>query len=174
MSSVGGWVQVLHLDTADTFAWNSGNLDVSRVSPAGAPGVSDDPVVLAILCAESDSTDGVIELGTAAGIVQDSTSVHLEAQLVSLDGQSDWRFGDSCLELVNAVGWNVSVAGIFYFSVGLACNASSADSMAGGVWVYRLSYLSVLHKVHESVCLETTIAAHGVGVAGNELLLREG
>merc|ERR1711907_620569 len=82
----GGWVERLHLDTADTFALDSGDLDVSLISPRGSPGVSNDVVLLSVLGSVSNGGNGVIELSSTFFGVQDSTCVLLEDSFVGLDG----------------------------------------------------------------------------------------
>ena len=71
-SSVGCGVLRFKLDTADTGTVSGdGEPDVASLSPAGAPGVLDDPVLLAGLgvSAVADGEYGVVESGTALGIV---------------------------------------------------------------------------------------------------------
>ena len=48
------------LDTADTKSVNSGDLDVSFVSPGRSPGVSDEVVVLSGLGSITNGSDGVV------------------------------------------------------------------------------------------------------------------
>jgi len=100
-SSVSGWVERLHLDTADTSTINGGDLDVSLVSPRGSPGVSDDVVVLSTLSSISDGGNGVIELGSASLGVHDTRCVLLEDGFVGFDGNRDWLFGNGSLKLRN-------------------------------------------------------------------------
>merc|ERR1719263_1905705 len=86
LSLDGGWVERLHLDTADTGAFDSGDLDVSLISPRSSPGVSDDVVLLSVLGSVSNGGNGVIELSSASFGVQDTTGVLLEDSIVSLNG----------------------------------------------------------------------------------------
>ena len=93
------------MDTADTGgSFNGGDHDVTLISPVWSPGVSDDVVRLSVLVSISDSGDGVIELGSASGGVQDTTGVTLESHLVGFDGDGDWSLGDSSKELSSRVG----------------------------------------------------------------------
>jgi len=88
------------LDTADTGgSFNGGDHDVTLISPSWSPGVSDDVVVLSVFVSISDSGDGVIEIGSASGGVQDTTSVTLESHLVGLNGNGNWSLGDSSHKL---------------------------------------------------------------------------
>jgi hypothetical protein len=54
------------LDTTDTgSSFNGGDHDVTLVTPASTPGVSDNVVALSVFVSISDSCDGVIEVGSA-------------------------------------------------------------------------------------------------------------
>jgi len=81
------------LDTADTFSEPSilsGDVNVTTFSPSWSPGVSDDVVGLSVFSSESDSSDGVIELGSASGGVQDTTGVTLEGLGVGFNSNGNW------------------------------------------------------------------------------------
>merc|ERR1719223_85563 len=101
--SVGGWVERLHLDTADTLSIDSSDLDVTLVSPGSGPGVTDDVVLFTSLGSISDSSDGVVKVGSAGGGVEDTALVLLEDGSVSLNGDGDDTLVDGSLELGNAV-----------------------------------------------------------------------
>jgi len=75
------------LATADTRALVSGDSDVTTFTPAGAPGVSNDPVVLATLVTITDHSDGMVNLGWAGRVIEDTASVHLEGSVSG--GESD-------------------------------------------------------------------------------------
>ena len=79
--SVGGDKVGVVLATADTTALVSGDSDVTSVTPAGAPGVSNDPVVLASLVTITNHSDGVVDLGWAGRVIEDTASVHLERSI---------------------------------------------------------------------------------------------
>ena len=67
------------MDTADTgSSFFGGDHDVTAVTPARSPGVSDDVVSDTILDTISDGGDGVIKLGSTLSGVEDTTSVSLE------------------------------------------------------------------------------------------------
>ena len=63
-----------------------------------SPGVLHDPVVSAVLALDigaiAHKQDTVVQL-SAAGGVEDATSVQLELPLVSLNGHTDWLVGHS-------------------------------------------------------------------------------
>merc|ERR1719491_2726261 len=163
--SVGGGSPWGHLDTADTLAVDTSELDVASITPGGVPGVLHEPVVEAGsgVSAESDGGDGVIEGGTASGGVEDTRFVGLEDGLVGLNGDSE-EVGDGD----GGGGGRVVHA--------LALLAGGAGEV--GVDGFELSLVSIL-VVLVAVLLEATLAAV-VAVAGgeagaiNELLLREG
>jgi len=93
------------LDTADTGgSFDGGDHDVASISPVWSPGVSDDVVVLSVLVSISDSGDGVIEVGSASGGVENTTGVTLEGRSVGFDGNRDWSSGNSSHELGSRVG----------------------------------------------------------------------
>ena len=169
-SGGGGWVEGLHLDTADTWSVNGGDLDVSLVSPVLGPGVSDEVVVLATLGSVSNGGDGVVEVGSAVWGVQNTTRVSLEDELVGLNGNGGWSLGDGGLELVDRVGWDVSVG--LHVNLTLVLGVL-ARSVSGGVDVIRLEVLGILLSVVEGGMLPSSIATIGDGVAVNELLLGE-
>jgi len=163
------------LDTANTSSFNGSDLDVSLISPSSSPGVSDDPVVLSVLGSESNTTNSVIEVGSAGGIIENTARVHLEDHFVSFNSEGYWLFRESSLKLRDRVGWDVSVAGVVNLGFGrLIVAASSLSGSSRGVWVVSLELLSIASDVHESVGLETTIASMGVSVTRGNLLLRKG
>jgi hypothetical protein len=78
----------LHLDTADTGSADGGDLDVTFVTPSSTPGVSDDVVVKVGggIVSITDGGNGVIEVGSASGGVENTGLILLEDSLVSLNG----------------------------------------------------------------------------------------
>lgn len=177
LRSVGdSWVEGLLLDTADTLAINGGDLDVTLITPAGAPRVSDDVVLLARggISAVADSSDGVVKVGTAGGGVEDTGLVHLEDELVGLNGDGSWLEGDGGLEGRDGVGLDVGVARDLDLLEGLVRGAGAGGAGARGVWVVRVQFIGVGLQVVEGRVLPTAIAAEGGLVAGDDLLLGEG
>ena len=95
------------MDTADTFSsFNGGDHDVTLVSPASTPGVSDDVVVYSIFVSISDGGDGVIEVGSTGSGVKDTSGVTLEGRCVSFNGDGDWSGGNSRDKLGSRVSLN--------------------------------------------------------------------
>ena len=84
--SLGGGVEGLHLDSADTVSLDLGHSEVTFFTPVSSPGVSNDVEANSVFDTISDSGDGVIEGSSAGSIVKDSTAVHLEWSSVGLDG----------------------------------------------------------------------------------------
>jgi len=167
--SVGGWVDGDLLDTADSLSGGlHGDLDVSSISPAGSPGVSDDVSIGVV----SDGGDGVIELGSALSRVEDSTGVSLEDRSVGLDGDGNWSLGNGGHEGGGRSSLDVVLRSDHTDLSGVG--GGSARSVSGGVLVVRLEGEVVGGRVSHGEVLPSTIASVAGGVAINELLLGEG
>ena len=145
------------MDATDTFALLNGESHVAALTPGGAPRVLHDPELFSVLGAIADDKGGVIEAGAALGRVEDSTSVHLEDRLVSLDEDRDWLLGNSGLHLVDVIGLHSLVVG----NVGSRCLGSRvfARSILGSVWVVVLELSKVVLPVVEGILLPATTAA---------------
>jgi hypothetical protein len=170
-NSVGGWVDWGLLDTADTKSLNSGDLDVTGLSPDGSPGVSNEVVLLARLDSVTNGGDGVVEGGSASLGVQDTGFVLLEDGSVGLNGDGDWSLGNGGLQLGNGSSWDGGIGLDINFTGVLGSSAGLVSSLVG---VVVLEVLSLLLGVFEGVRLPSTVASIGGGVAINELLLGEG
>merc|ERR1711970_406197 len=74
--------------------------DIAVVSPGFSPGILHLPVVsAAAVGAVTDGKHTMVEVGSASSS-EDTTRVHLEAHLVSLDGNADWTsVGNSVKEV---------------------------------------------------------------------------
>lgn len=85
-------------DTTDTWAIfaGSGDSEVASFSPAGAPGVTDDPEVLTILSSVSHEVHGVINIGPASRAAYDSTLVKHKGARSCSDGDRDGLVLQSC------------------------------------------------------------------------------
>jgi len=99
-----------HVDTADTFSSNISDSDVTTLTPAGAPGVLDNPVSLVTFGSETNDQDTVVELSSAVSAVEDTTGVALEGTLVGFNGNGDWALADSSSQLVVIIRRDISVA----------------------------------------------------------------
>jgi len=162
------------LDTADTGTVDGGDLDVTLVTPGSTPGVSDNIVVLSTLSSISNGGDGVVEGGSAGGGVKDTTVVHLEDRFVGLNGDGYDLLIEGSLELRYAVGWNLVVSSNSDLTkLGLSNITGASLSMSRGIWVVGLKSVWVLLEVLESLVLPSTLASVALGIAGDELLLRE-
>ena len=120
--------------------------DVTTLSPAGTPRVTDDPVRSGCGVVVSFKSNGVIQQGAASG-GEDTTGVGLEGELVGLDGdghrgslQGVHHVGvDHARSLGRIVG-NSGVAGDLSDTLGGNVVASSVH---GGVGVISVAHLSV-------------------------------
>lgn len=174
-SSVGRLgVEGVHLDTADTLTLNGGNLDVAGLAPRSTPGVSDNVVVLASLSTVANGSDGVIELGTAGDVIEDTTLVHLEGHLISLNGDGDGGESDGSLKLGNGVGLDVRVGSNLDLLEGLGGRAGTGGASAGGIRVLGLKLCRVSLKIREGMGLPATVATLGSVIARDNLLLGKG
>jgi len=122
------------------------------------------------LGSESDSGDGVIEVGSARGGVEDTSGVTLEGVGVSFDGNGNWSLSNSGHKLGNRVGLDVLVS-VVEDVVGLLVAARSGSGLVG---VLSLELGAVSLQEVESVVLPSTIATVRGFVAIDELLLGEG
>ena len=174
--SVGGSEGWGHLDTANTISRLDSNSDVALISPGSSPRVLDDPVVLSVFRTVSDSEDGVIESSAAVGVVEDTVTVHLEAELVSFDENGEWLLGKTGLHLVDiACGHTVALADCDGSVRERIVFASWNLASAGDVWVDRLKIsISCVLVISVSPVRISTIAAHvELGSARDELLFGE-
>ena len=88
------------LNTTNSFGvFNSGNLDVSSVSPGSRPVVSDDKVLLVVIYTISNYGDSKVDVSAAVGRIENSPGVHLENHIVSCDVGRNWAKGDRCFQL---------------------------------------------------------------------------
>ena len=124
------WVEGLHLDTADSLSRDHGELDVSSITPASAPGVLDEPVVLAALGSPSGSEHGVVKSGSTFSAVKDTATVELENRLVGLNGDGEGLLCKGGLHGGDVVGGDVSVASGLHAGLGLARVLARANSSA--------------------------------------------
>jgi len=142
------------LNSADAQPVNSSDLGITLVTPPGAPGISEDVVVLATFRSIADSSNGMVEVALpATGVIQNTTGVHCENILVGLDTDSDWLFGNSSLQLGNR----------FRRDVGIRLNANLTKrgiifaiaifvwEVSRGVWISGLKFLEVRLEVLEGI-----------------------
>ena len=174
VSSGGSRPGGVHLDTADTLAIDGSDLDVTLITPGGAPRIPDNIVVLAILGTISNSDDGVVKLSTTVLGVENTALVGLEHQLIGFDSYRDWLLGNSGLQVLDGVGWDLRVRGNIDLTLGLIWGA--VTSLLGGtrdVWVVSRELESVVLGVEETGPLPATVASETKG-AGSGLLVGEG
>jgi len=167
-----GWEDWLHLDTADTLAVDDGESDEAIFAPACAPGVLDDPVLLAMIGTVTNGEDSVVKIGAARCGVEDTIFVVLKCRLVSLDGDREWLTSKGGLHLGNVI----------FLDVGVGCDLGSslalrivlALAIQASVCVHRLKFGVVRLVVLEGLVLPATVASMVSGGAVHKLLLREG
>ena len=88
MISVGSWSVGVQKDSIDTRSVSViGYSDVSLLSPVSSPGVSDNPIVLAVFRSISNGGDGMIELFLSYNLVVrvDSSIIKLPLQARGID-----------------------------------------------------------------------------------------
>ena len=74
------------MNTADAKSVNDSESNETVFTPAGGPGVLDDPVFLAIFRAPADSEDSVIESCSAGSAVENTTGIGLENGGIGFNG----------------------------------------------------------------------------------------
>jgi len=158
------------LDTADTKSFDSSDIDVTTLTPASTPGVSNDVVILGSIITPSDGGDGVIELSSALWVVHDSGLVTLERISVSFNSHGGWSLGNGSLKLGWRLWSNSRVRCNFDSTSDALVLASSVDTF---IWIIGLNGLGVGFIVVESKSLETSLATMGNFIAVDELLLGE-
>ena len=173
VNSVCGWVNRCLLDTADSdCSFNSGNLDVSLISPWGSPGVSNNVVVLSgsWISSITNSSDSVIKLSSTSSRVQNTWSILLENSSVSFNSDWNWLFCNCSHKLWGRFRWNSCVP--------LSLNNTSVFTclarLSGGcVGVVSLEILSMKSCISESTWLPTSIASLTGHYTINKLLFSE-
>ena len=167
-SVCGGGITV-ELGRADTVTIIGSDLDVASVTPSCSPGVSDDPVVLAVGVSIADHGDGVVDRGWARGVVQDTGLVTGEDIVTSSESNSE----DTLVESSFVLGHR----SLLDLSHGFDCDDTTGSlvGVAGlglsSVWVLGLSDLRGGLEVVEGSSVPSTTAATWDAV--NELLLRK-
>ena len=147
-----------------------GDTDVTLISPAGRPGVSDNEVVDSTGGSVTNSGDGVIELGSTSGGVKDTRSISLEDRLVGLNGDGGWSLSNGGSKIGSGVLRNL----MDFRDVHLWCSTLLAGTVLGGVSVITFENLTVLGNVVHAISLPSSIASSTLGIAIDELLFGEG
>jgi len=166
------------VDTASSSTAGGSNFDETVVSPSGSPGVLNEEVVLTTLGSVTNSSDGVVDGGTAGGAGDDTTRVSLEDVGISSDGDGVGLRLKSRLNGVNILADELEG--------GLATHDFSVHDTLGGVVLAStvksgvgvvLSLLEgVVHQVAPGEVVPATAAAVVLPStrAVNELLLGKG
>ena len=166
----GWWVNRVHLDSANTFAFRDADLDVTSITPGGAPWVSHDIVFLTVLRAVSYSSNCVVKCSSASCSIQDSALVMMEHCLVGVNWNWDWSFLDRCLKLSSGIGWHAVIGLNVHFSLGAVILAGACTSVAGGILVIRLKLLLVALEILESCRLVSSVTTMRLRYAWDQLL----
>jgi len=111
---------------ADSAGVSRSELDETSFSPAGSPGVLDEPVVWV----GTDQKDSVIDFGTAFVSGEDTSSVQGRPGR-SVNANRDWLLNKGVLEIdasiSTVVGWDISVTSNGVFS----CSSGSSVASSG-------------------------------------------
>ena len=65
IGSVDHGVGRVHVDTTDAGAFRNSDFDVAVQAPVRSPRISHEEVLLAVLCAEADGDNAMVEVGSA-------------------------------------------------------------------------------------------------------------
>jgi len=152
----------------------SGELKVATLTPEGAPGVLDEPVVFTLLGTVSNDKDTVIEVSAATEettTAHDTSEVELEGEGASIDGNGDRTLSDSTLQGLSVVGRDILEtlnSDRSTFSMALSVEDTSVRIL---VFSFDGSLLSILEgRIHKTTHAALITLSRG---AVNKLLLRE-
>ena len=170
--SVGGRVERVLLDTADTGSGLNTDSDVTLITPPGVPRVLDEVVFDTVEGTVTNSKDSVVEVSTAFGTSDDTRGVVLEDGSVGLNGDGNGLLVEGRLECGGGFALN---GGVFGGTNSTGVGTSLARTVSASVSVVRLVSKFVGLGVFVSVVLPATVATT-VTIAAravNKLLLRE-
>jgi hypothetical protein len=145
------------------------------VSPWWTPRVLDEDVFLTAFDTPSDGEDGVVEIGSASGVVENTGAVVLEASLVSLDGNGGGSNSDGVLEVLGVVGDDILVGSALDVGLGLGVVLAglAVITSSGNVRVVGGEDGVIIFVIFECEVHVSTIASVVAGGAVHELLLGE-
>lgn len=156
----------LLVDTADTFSVSLGDSNITTFTPAGTPGVLDNPVAVTI----ANNEDTVVQVGSTGTGVNNSTSVGLEDSLVGFNGNWNGSNVHCSLELTVVVSLDLPDLGCSNEGLTSVVSAVlSAGLISIGVFTLEWVASGVLESANHGATVATTI----LKIAINELLLRE-
>jgi hypothetical protein len=170
-SDVDVWLQRVHLDAADSIAFDDGHSDVAIFTPVGTPRVLDYPILNSFLAdTVSNGEHSVVVLISTCGVIKDTRGVTLEnVRCLEVDGE--WLLDKGSLHLVDVAGSHSGPVGDQHLrGLGLRVLASSIDAL---VRVGLLGHGVVGGQVIESQERISAIASGILRIAVDELLLRE-
>lgn len=126
---------------------------------------------MAVLNAPTDNVGGVIEFVSALNAIEDTSLVHLEHSLISLDSYAQWLVGKVIFHLGNIAARDAGVAGSEHVQV--IVFAVLAVTVLASVWVAILGHLIMSLEPAVGSRLEATIATMAKSDTVNKLLLGE-
>lgn len=147
-----------------------GNSDVALFAPVGTPRVSHKQVLLSIVLAVANGSDCMVQRSTAFLGINDAVRVLLERSIGSINGDTDWSSREGGLHLVNLLwsdGLEVRETDLSY-ELG-----RGARSFFAGVRILGLEHDLVGEGIVVGWGVVTAVAAIGIGITVNELLLRK-
>jgi len=161
-------------DTANTLSVVSraisGDVNVSTGTPTGTPRVLDNESISSLDVVITDSKDGMIDSGTAQ-LLDDTSSVELEDELVGLDANRNGLVNDGSLQLVNIVGGDVVVARVDGEGLGSIMGALLVFT---SIRIVSFSFDTVLGSISHGINGPATTTSEIFSDAINEVLFREG
>merc|ERR1719198_1398839 len=164
-----GWLRLLTADTLGLLGHVSLDSNVALLTPGGAPGVLDDPVVGLTFGTLTNKEDTMIKTSSAE-VLDDSTEIELESERCAIDGNRNWSVLKSFRKGLWVLWSDILVADDLFNG-----SLSGAFSISALVWVVSFSVHHVSLGIVEGIVHKTAIAAHVALLFGavNELLLRE-
>ena len=139
-SWLDGRIGDILVDATDARTTGLANLDITLISPAGTPGVSDQ--VVASSCwidSVSHSRNSVVDVCAASSARNDTRGIRLESRGVGLYGNRNRLLCDSSHDRVGILS-NVGLRGVIEDSSSDNVSAFSGDAVrTRRVWVYGLS-----------------------------------
>jgi hypothetical protein len=163
------WPVTIFEDTTD--AWSilvDSDSEVALLTPGDAPRVSDNQVIFTVLATIADSRDCMIKIVGAVWIIHDTTSIERERSMRSIDCDTDWLSGNSCLHLGDTLSLNGAVG--TDTDLGLGWNYP-ALIIYSSVWIVCFKHDLVPLGVSESIDFHTATTSSVIVVAINQLLL---
>jgi hypothetical protein len=164
------WVDGLRLNTTDTLTFVCYcNFDVTSITPCSPPRVSYDIIFFtSFIDTITNSSDSVVQLLQAAGVVEDTACVHLKRGLPSIKHDRDGTQSNGSHKLRTTVGLDSPDFGDTDFT--WICGRV-AGSVFGSVSVVFAEILLIGLEICECTAWVSSLATIRCSVAINKLLL---